>query len=515
MITKMNKINEGFVAGVGFSKTSGFAIGDMTVGLRKNPKLLDAFKDGRKDILFNGKPESQSITIFPANEDAMTIVSAFYRGTDAADRRSHCFCHGMIVDNRIFSEEILPILNTERFASQFLTSMQEAGELGDCDVLRFHSVGDEEDITEAESMNVDTISGSEQAITDESKDELRRLFAFSLKTAVKGGYYIVQIGEKDRKSFQKSVYEMLPSPFRYRVESCSCGEYGKMMNLLIAADEPYHTRDGYKKLTLNQILSADITEKMEKYPTIYEIVADAEERKAFYAYLEESDTLIWIGRKFGVQTIEQQLEKKAWNFRKSRDKQVSQDEIGTTYAPSPPIDTKDSDIIPVHLGDMTLRRDSIYAYDYDKYNNLAEAGTFEEARNLLPDMRLKDLVDDYIGNGTLEYYTELRNSMFGEPIGRRLREIQRRRLRDRLIIKSKEAAGITSGEDCVKRYAKLVMLAYQMTAEEFVSYQTSHIEDEVIYGPYWYEEIRRFLRENFRGMNKLRGALTKICNPFA
>ena len=74
MNTERVKINEGFVAGVGLGTNTGFGVGRMTQGLAKKRWLLNAFEDRRKDIIFDGQSEEQSITIFPANETTRMFV---------------------------------------------------------------------------------------------------------------------------------------------------------------------------------------------------------------------------------------------------------------------------------------------------------------------------------------------------------------------------------------------------------------------------------------------------------
>ena len=294
------KINEGFVAGVGLGSNTGFGVGRMTQGLVRNHALLDRFEDRRKDIIFDGQAEEQSLTIFPASESAMTIVGAHFIRAGETDRRGHSFCHGMIVDNETFSKEILPYLDTDVFNSQFLTGPQEAlGDEGE-EVLKFHPVAKE-----------DTDCG-EADTGDEEKMKL--LYAFALKTVAAEAHYIVQIGSAGRKAFLRTLYELLPPPFRYRMESCSCGEYDQMFNVLIAADQPYTTMERYKTRTLNQILSEDISEEEKRYPNIYMIAADKMMRTGFYDFLEANVPNAECRKDISVQKLQEFLEKRGLSY---------------------------------------------------------------------------------------------------------------------------------------------------------------------------------------------------------
>ena len=63
-------------------------------------------------------------------------------------------------------------------------------------------------------------------------------------------------------------------------------------------------------------------------------------------------------------------------------------------------------------------------------------------------------------------------------------------------------------------YLRLVMLAYQMTQEEYDLYQEKHNTAEILYGPYRYKEIEQFIKENTEHKRKLLVKLGDLCNPF-
>lgn len=570
MNSEKKKINEGFVAGVGLGRNTGFGVGRMTQGLVKHHALLDAFEDRRKDIIFDGQTEEQSITIFPANESAMTIVSARFMSEGGTDRRGHSFCHGMIVDNETFSSEILPYLDRKEFTGQFLTDPEEAMRIGDEDVLRFHPVSGENMLYEdTEVMR---------------EEQMKHMYAFALRTVAAEAHYIVQIGELSRKGFLKTLYELLPPPYRYRMESCSCGEYDRMLNVLIAADEPYVTRERFKTRALNQILSEDITERENLYPNIYRIAADRTERKGFYGFLEDNVSYAECRKEMSVQKLQEFLEKKAVEYLSRR---------GVEAEPECPEETrkeparleetrKESEIRGCALGEEETEDDStfpanredvqsakkeqervqaasgtsdetvaqvislvdtilsakkadsdewdglrsslskllpecrkeIYASDYDMLMTMSEEDTIHEAMGYLSNRRLKDLADDYILAGNFGAYLEIRNNILKKGVGDMLRSIQQKRLREVLVMGDTDAAMRSNNSRGWNCYLRLVMLAYQMSQEEYDLYQEKLNTDEILYGPYHYKEIERFIRENTNHHKKLLIKLNDLCNPF-
>ena len=524
------KINEGFVAGVGLGTNTGFGVGQMTQGLVRKRWLLNRFEDRRKDIIFDGQAEEQSLTIFPASEDAMTIVSARFISEGETDRRGHSFCHGMIVDNETFSKEILPYLDMDAFNSQFLTgSLEEPWDEG-VEVLRFHPV-----------TKVDTDNGE---CNEGDEENVKLLYAFALKTVATEAHYIVQIGSSGRKAFLRTLYELLPPPFRYRMESCSCGEYDRMFNVLIAADQPYTTMERYKTRTLNQILSEDISEEEKQYPNIYRIVADRVERASFYDFLEKNVSGSECRKEMSVQKLQEFLEKKVVEYLKQRDRVTElkpacsepgeHDGQGQTLT-----STADETIVQVMAvietilsakGVQSVQWDElmasllklvavcqkeIFASDYEKaLMIMSEDDTVLEAEKYLPDRRLSDLVDDYILAGNYRAYLELQNNIMKKGVGDTLRSIQRRRLREELIKKDEKSAMKSNNGLARKCYLMLIMLAYQMTPEEYEMYQEKSHTDEILFGPYHYKEIERFIRKCTYDPTKMMRMLGELCNPY-
>lgn len=567
------KINEGFVAGVGLGTNTGFGVGRMTQGLVRKRWLLDRFEDRRKDIIFDGQAEEQSVTIFPASEDAMTIVSARFISEGETDRRGHSFCHGMIVDNVTFSKEILPYLDMDAFNSQFITDSQEEPWDGGEEALKFHPINQS-----------DTRGGGCDA-GDEKNVKL--LYAFALKTVATEAHYIVQIGSADRKAFLRTLYELLPPPFRYRMESCSCGEYDRMFNVLIAADQPYTTMERYKTRTLNQILSEDIAEEEKQYPNIYRIVADRTERISFYDFLEENVPYAECRKEISVQKLQEFLEKKADEYLKQREQAEESEDVCSELGESATT-MKDAQLVPknrkdvltdsvnrknvpmnqensedgstamkrsgrgqtvtdasddtivhvmatvetilslkgVHLGQwneleasltklLTVCRKKVYAADYETaLMIMSEEDTILEAKRYLSDRRLQDLVDDYILAGNFGAYLEIRNNILKKGVGDKLRSIQQWRLREALVMGDTDPAMRSNNGRGWNCYLKLVMLAYQMTQEECDLYQEKQNTDEILYGPYRYKEIERFIKENTDHKRKLLIKLGDLCNPF-
>lgn len=557
------KINEGFVAGVGLGTNTGFGVGQMTQGLVRKRWLLNRFEDRRKDIIFDGQAEEQSLTIFPASEDAMTIVSARFISEGETDRRGHSFCHGMIVDNETFSKEILPYLDMDVFNSQFLTGpLEEPWDEG-VEVLRFHPV-----------TKVDTDNGE---CNEGDEENVKLLYAFALKTVATEAHYIVQIGSAGRKAFLRTLYELLPPPFRYRMESCSCGEYDRMFNVLIAADQPYTTMERYKTRTLNQILSEDISEEEKQYPNIYRIVADRMERASFYDFLEKNVSGSECRKEMSVQKLQEFLEKKAVEYLKRRNHAVvteyADNEPGTSYTETKnaqvnSLNRKDSlvdqqknksvlcaneesghdgqannnvdevvvqvmaavetilstkgekpdqwDELRVSLSKLVpVCQKEIYASDYETaLMIMSEDDTVLEAERYLPNRRLNDLVDDYILAGNYRAYLELRNNILKKGVGDTLRSVQRRRLREELIKKDEKSAMRSNNGLARKCYLMLIMLAYQMTPEEYELYQEKAHTDEVLFGPYHYKEIERFIKKNTYNPIKLLSMLREQCNPY-
>lgn len=557
------KINEGFVAGVGLGTNTGFGVGRMTQGLVRKRWLLDRFEDRRKDIIFDGQAEEQSLTIFPASEDAMTIVSARFISEGETDRRGHSFCHGMIVDNVTFSKEILPYLDMDAFNSQFITDSQEEPWDGGEEALKFHPINQS-----------DTRGGGCDA-GDEKNVKL--LYAFALKTVATEAHYIVQIGNADRKAFLRTLYELLPPPFRYRMESCSCGEYDRMFNVLIAADQPYTTMERYKTRTLNQILSEDIAEEEKQYPNIYRIVADRMERISFYDFLEENVPCTECRKEMSVQKLQEFLEKKAVEYMKQhnhaavsehadREPGISYTEeknalINTMSSKDPLVDqqtdkrvlrtTEESGhdgkannnveeaVVQVMAAVETILstkggqpdqwyelstslskllpvcRKEIYAQDYETVLMImSEEDTMHEAERYLPDRRLSDLVDDYVLAGKFSSYLEIRNNILKKGVGDMLRSIQQRRLREVLVGRDTDAVLRSNNGQGLNCYVKLVMLAYQMSQEEYELYQEKSYRDEILFGPYRFKEIERFIRQNACHKRKLLNKLNEMCNPF-
>ena len=564
------KINEGFVAGVGLGTNTGFGVGRMTQGLVRKRWLLDRFEDRRKDIIFDGQAEEQSLTIFPASEDAMTIVGARFISEGENDRRGHSFCHGMIVDNETFSKEILPYLDMDAFNSQFITGSQEEPRDKGEEALKFHSI-----------TQLDIRCGGCDA-----GDELnvKLLYAFALKTVATEAHYIVQIGSADRKAFLRTLYELLPPPFRYRMESCSCGEYDRMFNVLIAADQPYTTMERYKTRTLNQILREDISEEEKQYPNIYRIVADRTERISFYDFLEENVPYAECRKEISVQKLQEFLEKKAVEYLKQREqaedvcselgesattmkdaqlvpkncKDVLTDSVNRKNVPmnqensedgstamkrsgrgQTVTDASDDTIVHVmatvetilslkgvHLGQwneleasltklLTVCRKKVYAADYETaLMIMSEEDTILEAKRYLSDRRLQDLVDDYILAGNFGAYLEIRNNILKKGVGDKLRSIQQWRLREVLVMGDTDPAMRSNNGRGWNCYLRLVMLAYQMTQEEYDLYQEKQNTDEILYGPYRYKEIERFIKENTDHKRKLLIKLGDLCNPF-
>ncbi len=564
------KINEGFVAGVGLGSNTGFGVGRMTQGLVRNHALLDRFEDRRKDIIFDGQAEEQSLTIFPASESAMTIVGAHFIRAGETDRRGHSFCHGMIVDNETFSKEILPYLDTDVFNSQFLTGPQEAlGDEGE-EVLKFHPVAKE-----------DTDCG-EADTGDEEKMKL--LYAFALKTVAAEAHYIVQIGSAGRKAFLRTLYELLPPPFRYRMESCSCGEYDQMFNVLIAADQPYTTMERYKTRTLNQILSEDISEEEKRYPNIYMIAADKMMRTGFYDFLEANVPNAECRKDISVQKLQEFLEKKADEYLKQREQAEESEDVCSELGESATT-MKDAQLVPKNRKDvltdsvnrknvpmnqensedgstamkrsgrgqtvtddpivqvmaavetilslkgaqpgqwdelnasltklLNVCRKEVYASDYETaFMIMSEEDTILEAKRYLPDRRLQDLVDDYILAGNFGAYLEIRNNILKKGVGDKLRTIQQWRLREVLVMGDTDPAMRSNNSRGWNCYLRLVMLAYQMTQEEYDLYQEKHNTAEILYGPYRYKEIEQFIKENTEHKRKLLVKLGDLCNPF-
>lgn len=555
MNTERVKINEGFVAGVGLGTNTGFGVGRMTQGLARKRWLLNRFEDRRKDIIFDGQAEEQSLTIFPASENAMTIVSARFISEGETDRRGHSFCHGMIVDNKTFSREILPHLDTDAFNSQFITSPREELWNEEEEVLRFHPVA-----------QTDTDRGEGDA---GDAEQVKLLYAFALKTIAAEAHYIVQIGDAGRKAFLRTLYELLPPPFRYRMESCSCGEYDQMFNVLIAADQPYTTVERYKTRTLNQILSADISDEEKQYPSIFRIVADRMERTGFYAFLEENVPYTECRREMSVQKVQEFLEKKAVEYLRQRDDEAGNHAAETKPACSevsePGTSMKDGrlaqgDVPPANKQsgrEQTMTSDTddtvvqvmaavetilstkgvqpdqwdelrtslsklvpvcqkeIYASDYETaLMIMSEDDTVLEAERYLPNRRLSDLVNDYILAGNYRAYLEIRNNILKKGVGDTLRTIQRRRLREELIKKDEKSAMKSNNGQARYCYLMLIMLAYQMTPEEYELYQEKSYTDEILFGPYHYKEIERFIKKNTYVPLKLLSMLNEMCNPF-
>jgi hypothetical protein len=145
---------------------------------------------------------------------------------------------------------------------------------------------------------------------------------------------------------------------------------------------------------------------------------------------------------------------------------------------------------------------------------MSEEDTMNEAERYLPDRRLSDLVDDYVLAGKFSSYLEIRNNILKKGVGDMLRSIQQRRLREVLVGRDTDAALRSNNGQGLNCYLRLVMLAYQMSQEEYELFQEKSYRDEILFGPYRFTEIERFIRENVCHKRKLLNKLNEMCNPF-
>ena len=109
-----------------------------------------------------------------------------------------------------------------------------------------------------------------------------------------------------------------------------------------------------------------------------------------------------------------------------------------------------------------------------------------------------------------EYFWQLEQALFGSGVGEMLRNAQRRRLRS--YLESRDANYALKG-DQMKRYVRLIMLAYQLSAREYFERVLRLDGEDPKHGPYDYTEIRMFIKNNTVHQRKIMAVYESIIVP--
>lgn len=517
---KTEEINEAFVAGVGFTGIRGFGVGYKTKGIRDNYSIyMKRFDEMGGDISIPVRDGGISVTVLPANNNCMMVIAAKVSTEGETDLRNHAFCHGFIIGNRKFSRDILPYLDSERFDEQIVVGPAERFKVESEDEILFKTVENVKDDTageitainqEEESMEK-SVSADTGTPTHPDSDR-KRLFYFAVKTILKEGHYLIDCNEKcSSRRLQFTLYDMLPPPLRYQLESCSCGEYGRMLNVLFKCSKPYKKEQSYIKADFSTILSDEYMTYERNYPEIFRLISgESDVRASFYEYMEDHAPKNLLKKEKSITVIFNELEKCAREYCS-----ISQDMSSVVQVMSE--DNSSSG--------KCLKSESNFKPEYDfeaepDFNNIFEGETDElpdieemvarEAVERLDDRRLDSLIEGYIKTGTYEYYRQLKKALFDTRVGDMLRNEQRRRLRS--YLESRDANYILKG-DQNKRYVRLIMLSYELSAGEYFERVLRLDGEEVKHGPYDYTEIRTFIKNNTVHQKRIMAVYESIIVP--
>ena len=498
-----NEINEAFVAGVGFGGHPGFEVGYMTKGIRENYKLfMNRFEERRCDISIPVRDQGYSVTVFPANETCMMVIASKISTEGKVDRRNHAFCHGFVVSNRRFSRDILPYLDSMKFDEQIFEGPAEKVKINSDEDILFKTIdGSENSCKEKarEDQNGENSAGDLE-ISKYQNAGRKRLFFFAIKTILKEGHYIIDCGgECTARNFQFTLYDMLPPPLRYQLESCSCGEYRRMFNVLFKCSKPYKTAQSYKQADFTSILSDEYLEYEVKYPEVFKLVSGEDEvRESYYDYMEEHVSKSLLRSEKSIKVIFDELEKSAREY------------LGIDQTENGDLKTISEDI-PMSEQDFEKEHDfsDVFETETDMLH-VMEDQVAQEAVELIDDKRLSNLIDGYIKTGTYEYFRQLKNALFGACVGDMLRNEQRKRMRS--FLERRDARYMLKDEQN-NRYFLLIMLSYELTADEYWHQVLRHDGEEVKFGPYDYTEIKSFIRTNTAHSGKIFAVYKKKVMP--
>ncbi len=547
---KTEEINEAFVAGVGFTGIRGFGVGYKTKGIRDNYSIyMKRFDEMGGDISIPVRDGGISVTVLPANNNCMMVIAAKVSTEGETDLRNHAFCHGFIIGNRKFSRDILPYLDSERFDEQIVVGPAERFKVESEDEILFKTVENVKDDTageitainqEEESMEK-SVSADTGTPTHPDSDR-KRLFYFAVKTILKEGHYLIDCNEKcSSRRLQFTLYDMLPPPLRYQLESCSCGEYGRMLNVLFKCSKPYKKEQSYIKADFSTILSDEYMTYERNYPEIFRLISgESDVRASFYEYMEDHAPKILLKKEKSITVIFNELEKCAREYcgisqgsdrsvpKMSGNNMVHEKDFKSEPDFEPESDFKaKSDFKPESeyraKSDFKPKSDFRPEADFESEPDFSDL--FEDEKDAHPDIeemavheavkrlsskRLDDLIEEYIKTGTPEYFWQLKQALFGSGVGEMLRNAQRRRLRS--YLESRDANYALKG-DQMKRYVRLIMLAYQLSAREYFERVLRLDGEDPKHGPYDYTEIRMFIKNNTVHQRKIMAVYESIIVP--
>ncbi len=509
---KPGEINEAFLAGVGFDGTGGFNVGYMTRAIRENQnKYLKYYKKGRDDISIPARTEEYSITVFPANQSCMAVVVSNPAAESTVDRRTHAFSHGYIVSNTFFRREMLPFLRTDEIDKQVCGGPAEECDICSDDDIRFREIHVVQDVEETENV---------LRFPEENQINRQKIFFFAIKAVLKTSHYLVDGSPLESRYLQFKLYDMLPPPLCYQMESCSCGEYGSLFNVLFKSYKEYTHATEYNQIDISRILSEEYSVYKNKYPNIFSVMSEEKEvRQNFYEYMEDHTPGSLLKKEKSIDTIFSELDRCAQEFEGLENCQASEREQAST-------ETTAENCLEVINQNFDEETDFTNAFDSTKpstvndYHNSAtklspiristEPSPIKQYHNL-SNKRLDDLIDAYIHNGTHEYYIILRDNIFGEAVERDIRNARRERMRSHLENKDSR---YEFSSDKNTRYINLIMLAYELTMDEYRDVWERNNSDQAKHGPYDYTYIKAFIMTRTGHPTKLMKLYKTIICPF-
>lgn len=500
---KNDEINEAFVAGVGFTGIRGFGVGYKTKGIRDNySTYMKRFDEMGGDISIPVRDQGISITVLPANNNCMMVIAAKVSTEGEADLRNHAFCHGFIVSNRLFSRELLPFLDSESFDEQIVVGPAEKFKVESEEEILFKTIeNSKEDIAE-ETTEIDQVEDSigkgvhvDTGTSMHPDADRKRLFYFAVKTILKEGHYLIDCGEAcTSRRLQFNLYDMLPPPLRYQLESCSCGEYGRMLNVLFKCSKPYKKEQSYKRADFSTILCDEYMSYERNYPEIFKLISGEDDvRASFYEYMEDHVPKNLLKKEKSITVIFNELEKCAREYCGiSQEISNAVQVISGDNSASGKYLKPESDLKPEYDFEAEPDFNNIFEGETDELPDIEEI-VAREAVERLNDRRLDSLIEGYIKTGTYEYYRQLKRALFASSVGDVLRNEQRRRMRS--YLESRDANYTLKG-DQNKRYLRLIMLSYELSPGEYFERVLRLDGEEVKHGPYDYTEIRTFIKNN-------------------
>ncbi|MDO4804507.1 MAG: hypothetical protein Q4A32_06790 [Lachnospiraceae bacterium] len=530
-----NKVNEAFVAGVGFDGTPGYRVGYRTSGLVYSSHYMGRFDDGRSDVNIPIRTKELSITVFPANAKTMMVVASDSSVESRVDSRCHVFSHGFLVGNELFRHEMLPYLDAKEFDEQVCRGPAEEFHIYSDNDLRFKTITTR--ITDQKP------SQPESSVEASSR---KGIFCFAVMALSKGSHYLVDGNGVSARALQRSLYKMLPPPLCYQLETCSMGEYSRMFDVLFCCDAPYRNEGGYKRMTIEEILDKKGYTAYEMiYPKVFAIMEKEDGmREEYYKYMEEHVPSELLSPDKSILDIFTALERCAREYDIDRQKKAGLNEdfeqevefdmpnsdvpIGNTCKKPAPVN-ESGVMMPAVLKNLEankpaggnqseripaggnpsegipaggkLSRGSVPPHqgrtpettedENEKLRKKREKVWIKKAERHVPNEKISELVLGYIQTGRLENYRELKHILFGDGVNPELRNVQRTRIRS--VLQNKDANSVLSRERRT-RYILCIMLSYELSPEEYYQQILRMEGEELKPGPYDYAQALKFIR---------------------